>query len=54
MTDLVQLQILAQLLDNLTIITKKLEKSYNENDAEMFKRTKEEMFGICTKISGSI
>ena len=51
MIDLPQLQLLAQLLDNMDIITKQLEKSYNDNDAEMFKKIKKEMLDIQDKIS---
>jgi len=51
MMDLSQIQLLAQLLDNLEIVTKSLEKSYNSNDAEMFKKTKMEIIDIQSKIS---
>jgi hypothetical protein len=51
MIDLSHIQLLAQLLDNMEIVTKSLEKSYNSNDAEMFKKTKMEMIDIQNKIS---
>ncbi|MBS3079717.1 hypothetical protein J4218_06355 [Candidatus Pacearchaeota archaeon] len=52
MIDLPQLQILAQLLDNMAILSNQLEKSYNQNDSELFKRTKAEILSIQNKISG--
>ncbi len=51
MIDLSHLQLLAQLLDNMNIVAKSLEKSYNENDAETFKKAKIEILDIQNKIS---
>ena len=51
MIDLQKIQILAQLLDNLQILSKQLEKYYNENNAEMFKKIKKEMLDVQNKIS---
>lgn len=51
MIDLPRLQLLAQLLDNMEIVAKALEKSYNENNAENFNRTKAEILDIQNKIS---
>lgn len=52
--DLAQLQLIAQLLDNMDIVTKKLEKSYNENDAEMFNKIRGEIMDIQGKISNLV
>ena len=51
MVDLQQLQILTQLIDNLHIISDRLEKSYNINDAAEFNKAKMEILEIQKKIS---
>ena len=51
MVDLQQLQILAQLLDNMDTASEKLEKTYGENNAEDFNSSKKEIMGIQNKIS---
>lgn len=51
MIDLQQLQLIAQLLDNMEIATKNLEKAYNSNDSEIFKKAKMEILEIQNKIS---
>lgn len=50
MIDLPQLQLIAQLMDNMDISVKELEKSYNENNSERFTRAKQEIFDIHDKI----
>lgn len=54
MSDLPQLQLIAQLIDNLDIVIKELEDSYNKNDAETFKKAKIEIVDIHDKISRTI
>jgi hypothetical protein len=51
MIDLQQLKILAQLIDNMEVITSVLEDSYNRNNAEDFNKAKNELLDIQTKIS---
>lgn len=51
MIDLQQLQILAQLADNMEIVTEKLENFYNDNDAKNFDKSKKEILEINKKIS---
>ena len=51
MIDLQQLKILAQLVDNMEVITNVLEDSYNRNSAEDFNKAKGELLEIQTKIS---
>ena len=51
MIDLEQLQILAQQVDNMEILTNKLEKTYNEKDGEDFNKYKREILEIQKKIS---
>ena len=41
--DVQELQVIAQLIDNMTIITDKLEKAYNDKDSINFKQAKEEI-----------
>jgi hypothetical protein len=50
MIDLEQLQILAQLIDNMEIATNKLEEAYNTNNAEKFNAAKKEVLDIQKKI----
>ena len=40
MLDLQQLQILAQLVDNMEVLTERLEKSYSKKNAEEFNKIK--------------
>jgi len=54
MIDLQQIQILAQLSDNLENLTKNLEESYNKNDSDGFNKCKKELIGIQNKIAGVI
>lgn len=51
MNDLHDLQILAQLIDNMDLAVKKIEKSYDINNAEMFNHSKKEILDIQSKIS---
>jgi len=51
MIDLEQIQILAQLIDNLEAVEKRLEKAYKHNNGEEFKRSKKEILDIKDKIS---
>lgn len=50
MIDLQQLKILAQLVDNMDIITSVLEDAYNRNNAEDFNKAKKELLDIQNKI----
>ena len=54
MIDLQQLKVLAQLIDNLELITGKLERGFNENNAEDFNRAKKELLDTQNKISKMI
>jgi hypothetical protein len=51
MADLQQLEITAQLLDNLSIAVREMEKYYNENNNENFIKSKKEILEIQNKIS---
>ncbi len=51
MIDLKQIQILAQLVDNLEVEIKRLEAAYNKNDSEAYNRSKREILDIQNKIS---
>lgn len=51
MLDLQELQILAQLADNLDVLSNKLEKTYSENDAENFNKSKNAILEIQRKIN---
>ncbi len=51
MIDLQQLKILAQLMDNMDIATVRLERAYNDNDAENFNSSRTEIIDIQNKIS---
>ena len=41
--DVQELQVIAQLIDNMVIITDKLEKAYDNKDSVNFKQSKEEI-----------
>ena len=41
--DVRELQVIAQLIDNMVIITDKLEKAYDDKDSVNFKQSKEEI-----------
>jgi len=41
--DVQELQVIAQLIDNMVIITDKLEKAYDDKDGVNFKQSKEEI-----------
>lgn len=51
MIDLEQLQLLAQLVDNIEIATGKLEKAYQDNDAEDFQKARMAILDFQQKIS---
>ncbi|MBS3075817.1 hypothetical protein J4429_05160 [Candidatus Pacearchaeota archaeon] len=51
MTNLEQLQILAQLVNSMEISALKLEKTYNEKDIENFNKHKQEILNIQNRIS---
>ncbi|VVB78079.1 Uncharacterised protein [uncultured archaeon] len=51
MLDIQQFQILAQLIGNMEISSQKLDKAYQDNDGEGFKKAKEEIMDIQDKIS---
>jgi hypothetical protein len=46
-----ELQILAQLIDNIGISIEKLEKAYGKKDAESFNKSKEAILDFKNKIS---
>ncbi len=50
MLDLDQLQLLAQLTDNLEISIEKLEKAYAKNNSKEFKEIKQEILNIQNKV----
>ncbi len=54
MLDLQELQILAQLVDNMDIMRGELERKYEENDGESFNKYKREILNIQKKISEMI
>lgn len=41
--DVQELQVIAQLIDNMVIITDKLEKAYDDKDSVNFEQSKEEI-----------
>jgi hypothetical protein len=49
--DLQELQVIAQLVDNMNILSDKLEKAYSSNDAESFNNAKQEILKIQGKIN---
>ena len=51
MLDLDQLQLLAQLIDNVGVGLEKLEEAYDENNAEDFTTFKREILNIQKKIT---
>ena len=51
MTDLQELEIIAQLVDSMEIALDSLEKSYSEKDAEKFNKLKEEILKFQSKIN---
>jgi len=53
-SNLQQLQILIQLLDNLEIAIEKFEKSYKERNLEDFNKYKNEILDLQNKISKNI
>lgn len=48
--DLQELQIVAQLVDNIEVVIDKLEDSYNKKDALNFENSKQEIFKFQKKI----
>lgn len=48
--DLQELQIIAQLIDNIEVVVDKLENSYNNKDALSFESSKQEIFKFQKKI----
>ena len=51
MLDLDQLQILGQLVDNIEIISERLEKSFRTNDGAEFTKSKDEILNVQKKIA---
>lgn len=51
MLGLDRLQFLAQIVDDMEIAIEKLEKSYEDNDSEKFKKSKETVLEFQQKIS---
>lgn len=51
MEDISQIQLIAQLINNMELAVKAMEKSYNSNDGERFARAKKEVLDIQDKIS---
>jgi hypothetical protein len=51
MLDLEELKIIAQLEDNLEVLSRELEKSFNSNNAEEFKKISSEILETKKKIS---
>jgi len=51
MLDTLQIQTIAQLIDNLEISSEQLEKSFRKKDAEDFKNSKQEMLRFKNEIS---
>ena len=51
MTDLEQLQLLAQLVDSREIAANKLEKAYQDNDGEDFQKSRKAILDFQQKIS---
>ncbi|MEM0465731.1 MAG: hypothetical protein QXW97_03470 [Candidatus Pacearchaeota archaeon] len=49
-----ELQIIAQLIENLDNLTNRLEKAYNDKDIESFNSIKKEILDIQIKISNII
>ena len=50
MTDLEQLQLLAQLVDSMEIAIDKLERAYQNNDSEYFQKSKKAISDFQQKI----
>jgi len=48
--DVQELQVIAQLIDNMDVIVDRLEKAYNEKDGQKFKESKEEILKSQKKI----
>jgi len=51
MLDIQQIQIIAQLVDNMEILSGKLEESFNKNKSEEFVKTKKEIIKCQRKIN---
>jgi len=51
MLDTLQIQTIAQLIDNIEISSEQLEKSFRKKDAEDFKNSKQEMLRFKNEIS---
>lgn len=51
MLDLDQIQIIAQLADNMEIISSKIEKAFESNDGEEFAQSKKELIESQKKIN---
>lgn len=54
MMDLIQLQLLAQLIDNVDLAADKLEKSYEKKDSEKFYNAKRNILEFQKEISNQI
>jgi hypothetical protein len=48
--DLQEMQIVAQLLDNMELATNHLEKAFGKSDSTNYKRASDEIFDIQSKI----
>jgi len=54
MLDLQEIQIIAQLVDNMEVLTNKIEDAYKENNGEKFNKSKREILSVQRKISEMI
>jgi len=54
MLDLQELQVLAQLIDNMEVISERLNKAYADNNAEDFNKSKQEILITQKQINGMI
>ena len=52
--DVQELQVIAQLIDNIVIITDKLEKAYDDKDSINFKQSKEEILKFQKQIENML
>jgi methylphosphotriester-DNA--protein-cysteine methyltransferase len=51
MIDTEQLQILAQLIDNIEVVITKVEKAYGDKNSEEFNKSKKEILGLQQEIA---
>ena len=52
--DVQELQVIAQLIDNMVIITDKLEKAYDDKDSVNFEQSKEEILKFQKQIENML